>query len=68
MVRTYKFERYGTSIDFEDQDMERIMTLKRELETIFFVWHVFTKDKSQNSLFLSRFRNYFEDPLKHLEN
>ena len=60
VLKTYKFERDGTSIDFSKEDMKRITDLKEELEEIFFVDHVFSK--SCNSLFISRFKNWCKDP------
>ena len=63
VLKSYNFERFGTSIDFTKQKMQRILGLKKELEQFFFISHVFAKDKSQNSLFASRFSNYDKDPL-----
>ena len=60
VLKTYKFERDGTSIDFSEEDMKRITDLKGELEEIFFVDHVFSE--SCNSLFISRFKNWCKDP------
>lgn len=68
LLKSYKFERFGTSIDFTDQDIEKIFGLKKELEEFFFITHVFTEDKSQNALYISRFRDYDEDPLKLYKN
>ena len=47
VLGTYKFDRDGTSIDFTDQDMNKIIKLKEELEEFFFISHVHTKDNSK---------------------
>ena len=64
VLRTYKFVRDGTSIDFTDQDMNKIFKLKEELEEFFFISHVHAKDNSHNSLFISRFKNWLGSPLE----
>lgn len=64
VLRTYKFNRLGTSIDFTYQDMNKIINLREELKEFFFISHVHAKDNSQNSLFISRFKNWLESPLE----
>ena len=64
IIKTFKFEKPLTSIEFEGENMEKVEQFMEELRNYFLVGHVYFESDSDQLefsglVFLSRFKNLF---------